>query len=124
MEHYTKQITAPLQGGQGQAVVSGGTATVSVGPTGAGVIWYPTQITISTTTGIETGLDTSIANAYLGPAGVPVTALTTVYGGNGLIGVTLPNLQGGQYLIVIWTGAKNGDTAAVNMTGTMTALDA
>jgi hypothetical protein len=122
MERYSRRVTAPLQGGQGQAVVAGGTALVSVGPTGAGVTWYPSQMTISTTTGIESGLDTSICQIYLGPAGVPVTLLTTVYGGNGLVGVALPALQGGQYVIAQWSGAHNGDVAAVNIGGTMEAL--
>jgi hypothetical protein len=124
MERYTRKVTAPLQGGQGQATVEGHTATVSVGPTGAGVTWYPTQMTISTTTGIETGFDASVAQIYLGPAGVPVTLLTTVLGGNGLVGVALPPLQSGQYVIVQWSAATNGDTAAVNIAGNMEALAA
>ena len=124
MERFARKVTAPLQGGQGQSVVEAGTASVTVGPTGAGVTWYPTQMTISTTTGIQTGLDTSVAQIYLGPAGVPVTLLTTVFGGNGLVGVALPPLQGGQYVIVQWSGAHNGDIAAANIAGNMEALAA
>ena len=124
MERFRRSITAPLQGGQGQVLASNGAGTVSVGPTGAGVTWYPTQMTISTTTGIQNGLDTSIAQIYLGPAGVPVTLLTTVFGGNGLVGVALPPLQGGQFVITVWSGAHNGDTLAVNIGGSQTALAA
>jgi hypothetical protein len=124
MERYVRQVSAPIQPGQFQTTVAGGTAQVTLGPTGAGVIWYPAQVTVSTTTGTTSGLDTSICNIYLGPAGVPVTLLGTVFGGNGILAAALPNLQGGQYLIAVWTGAHNGDTAAVNITGTMTALDA
>jgi hypothetical protein len=122
MERYRRKITAPLQGGQGQAIVAGGVASVTVGPTGAGVTWYPTQMTISTTTGIDTGFDTSVCQIYLGPAGTPVTLLTTIFGGNGLVGVALPPLQSGQYVIAQWSAANDGDTAAVNVAGTMDAL--
>jgi len=118
---YTQPITGiPLTGGQGQAVVAGGAASVTVGPQGLGNIWYPAQVTVSTTTGIN---DNSTCLVYLGSQGVPVTLLGTIFpGGGGTLGLAIPSMAPGQYLIVQWSGAHNGDTAAVNVIGTMDAL--
>jgi hypothetical protein len=99
-----------------------GTAQCQIGPAGLGNIWYPTQVTLSTTTGISTGLDSSVANLYLGPAGTPLTLLGTVFGGNGVVALALPSIQPGQYLIAEWTGANPGDLASMNVQGSMDAL--
>jgi hypothetical protein len=125
MEAYTTRLNGiPLQGGWQQAVVSGNVAQVQIGPQGAGTIWYPAQVTISTTTGLTTGLDTSVANVYTGAAGTPTTLMDTVYGGNGIVAVAFPPLTVGLFIIVKWSAAHNGDFAAVNVTGSMTALAA
>ena len=99
-----------------------GGATVQGGPSGLGNLWYPTQVTVATTTGITTGLDTSICNVYLGPAVSPTTLLGTVFGGNGIVAAALPNIQPGQYLIASWAAANPGDIAAMNVQGSMDAL--
>jgi hypothetical protein len=117
-----RQSGIALQGGWAQTEVSGGGAQVSAGPQGAGTVWYPAQVTVSTTTGIATGLDTSVCNVYLGAAGTPTTLQGTIYGGNGVLAVALPPLTVGLFLIAVWTGAHNGDQAAMNITGTMDAL--
>lgn len=123
IELYTHRIRGiPLTGGQGQSRVANNTATVQVGPQGLGTVWYPSQVTVSTTTGIRTGLDTSVCNIYLGAAGTPTTLQGTIFGGNGLLGVALPNLTVGLFIIAVWTGATNGDFCAVNAQGTMDAL--
>lgn len=120
MVAYTNRVTSvPLTGGQGQAKVAANTATVTIGPQGAGNVWYPAQAVVSTTTGT---LDTSTCKLYLGAQGVPVLLVGTVFSGNGTIALALPPLSPGQYLIAIWTGATNGDVAAVNVVGTMDAL--
>lgn len=118
---YTGRISGvPLTGGQQQGTVPGGGAvTLSVGPQAMGTVWYPTQVTLSTTTG---PLDTSTALAYLGAQGVPVTLVGTVYTGNGTVALAVPPMTPGQVLIVSWTGAKPGDIAALNIIGTMDAL--
>lgn len=119
---YRTPVTGlPLSGGQGQAVVAGGAATVTVGPQGLGNIWYPAQISVSTTSGLA-GNDSSTANVYLGAQGTPITLLGTLLPGTGVLGVAVPSMSPGQYLITIWSGAKNGDVAAVNVIGTMDAL--
>lgn len=107
------------------AAISGaapGTASVQLGPSGLGNVWFPAQVTLSTTTGITTGLDTSIANLYLGPVVNATTLLGTVYGGNGVVAAALPDIQPGQFLIAQWTGATPGDVASMNVSGIMNAL--
>jgi hypothetical protein len=124
MNRFSRPVTGvQLQPGQGQTVVSaGGLATVSVGPSGAGTIWYPAQITVSTSTGLLSGLDTALCSVYIGPAGTPVTLQGTIFGGNGVLAVALPPLSPGQFLVAVWSNAHPGDVAAVNITGTMDCL--
>jgi hypothetical protein len=117
----TCMITLKATGSAPVAAVPG-TAQCQIGPAGLGNIWYPTQVTLSTTSGIATGLDSSVANLYLGPAGTPLTLLGTVYGGNGVVGLALPSIQPGQYLIAQWTGAVPGDMASMNVQGSMDGL--
>jgi hypothetical protein len=121
IQRYTARITGvPLTGGQQQGTVQGsGKASLSVGPQGLGTIWYPTQVTISTTTG---PLDASTALVYLGAQGVPITLVASVFTGNGTIGLAIPTMSPGQVLIVSWTGAQPGDVVSMNIVGTMDAL--
>ena len=103
---------------QGKIPVSGA-LTLQVGPQGLGTVWYPVQVTLSTTTG---ALDTSTALVYLGPLVTPATLVGTVYSGNGTVALAIPAMSPGQTLIIAWTGGKNGDAAAANIIGTMDAL--
>jgi hypothetical protein len=112
---------AASSGGGGGGGTSG-TAQCQLGPAGLGNIWYPAQVTLSTTTGITTGLDTSVASLYLGPVVNATTLLGTVFGGNGIVAAALPSIQPGQYLIAQWSGATPGDIASMNVSGTMNAL--
>jgi len=118
---YTSRATSvPLTGGQNQAAVpSSGNLTLTVGPQGLGTVWYPAQITLSTTTG---ALDTSVALVFLGSQGVPITQVGSVFSGNGVVALAIPSVSPGQVLIVQWTGAHPGDIAALNVVGTMDAL--
>jgi hypothetical protein len=118
---YTRKITGvPLTGGQNAGVVPGsGALTLAVGAQGLGTIWYPAQVTLSTTTG---ALDTSTALVYLGVGGVPTTLVATVYSGNGVVALAVPPQQPGDFIIVVWSGANPGDVAALNVVGTMDAL--
>jgi len=124
MPRFRRAVSSvPLQPGQGQAVIgAGGGAQVTLGPAGSGTIWYPAQVTVSTTTGLQTGLDTSLCAVYLGPAGVPTVLQGNVFGGNGVLAVALPPLAPGLFVIAVWSGGHPGDVAAVNITGTMDAL--
>lgn len=120
-ERYTGRLTGiQLTGGQVQGKIPGsGNLTLQVGPQGLGTVWYPVQVTLSTTTG---ALDTSTALVYLGPLVTPATLVGTVYSGNGTVALAIPSMSPGQTLIIAWTGGKNGDTAAANIIGTMDAL--
>lgn len=121
VEQYSRRITGvPLQPGQAQATVPGsGTLTLTLGPSGLGTVWYPVQVTLLTTTGI---LDTSTALVYLGPLITPATIVAAIDGGNGTAALAIPAMSPGQYLVVNWTGANPGDTASINVIGTMDAL--
>jgi len=106
------------------AAVSGvaGNAQCQLGPSGLGNVWYPTQVTLATGTGIAAGFDNSTANLYLGPVVSNATLLGSVFGGNGIVAAALPPIQPGQFLIAQWTGAGAGDTCIMNIQGTMDAL--
>lgn len=118
---YTGRASGiPLTGGQAQGTVpASGALTLSVGPRALGTVWYPTQVTLSTSTG---ALDASAALVYVGSAQVPSQLVASVYSGNGLVGQVPALMTPGESLIVAWSGAHPGDTAAVNITGTMDAL--
>ena len=119
LQVYRQRITSvPLTGGQAQGKISGtGAATLSVGPAGAGNVWYPASITILTTTGVN---DFSTCSVYLGPAGVPVTLVATLFpGGIGTASLAIPSMTPGQYIIAVWAGGHAADTCSINVVGTM-----
>jgi len=117
---YRGKITGvPLTGGQAQGVIASNALMLSIGPQGLGTVWYPVQVTLSTTTG---ALDTSTALVYLGPLTTPATLVGTVYSGNGTVALAIPSMSPGQFLVIKWSGAHNGDIAAANVIGTMDAL--
>jgi hypothetical protein len=116
VEQYTQKIRGPLQGGYGTATVSGGgAATVTVGPQGTGTIWYPQQASIATTTGAA---DTSTCALYVGP----LSALTLIgsqsyAGGGDSLGLAVPVLYPGSFLVAVWAGGHAGDLAALTIYG-------
>ena len=88
-----------------------------MGPAGAGNVWYPASITILTTTGVN---DFSTCSVYLGPAGVPVTLVATLFpGGIGTASLAIPSMTPGQYIIAVWAGGHAGDVCSINVVGTM-----
>lgn len=121
MQLYRVPVTSvPLVGGQAQGKISAaGAATLSVGPSGFGNVWYPASVTIQTTSGVN---DTSTCEIYLGPANTPVGNLlqaTLFPGGLGTASLAIPSMTPGQYIIGVWSGGKSGDVATINVTGTM-----
>lgn len=121
VEAYSRRVTGvPLQPGQAQGTIPGsGALTLTLGPSGLGTVWYPVQVTLLTTTGV---FDTSTALVYLGPLITPATIVAAIDGGNGTAALAIPSMSPGQFLVVQWTGANPGDTASVNVIGTMDAL--
>lgn len=116
IHHYTQRRTAPIGGnGVAQSVVSGGTATVRIGPSGIGTRWYPQQITLATTTGAA---DNATATGYLGPVATSNSVIFQSYtAGGDVIGLAVPMMQPGDLLTVVWTGAHNGDWAQLVIVG-------
>lgn len=118
---YRATATSQIGGyGVGQSVVSAGTATVRVGPSGVGTRWYPQQLTISTTSGVT---DTSTCIVYLGPSAVPAAILwQSQSGGADVGGAAIPMMQPGDLITAVWSGAKNGDLATLRVIGDLQAL--
>lgn len=101
-----------------------GLASVSAGPAGLGNVWYPAQVVLSTTTGLNGGIDTSLCNVYLGPpnASNPNLLIGSVFTGNGVLAAALPAMTPGLYLTASWSGGVPGDVASMNIIGTMDSL--
>jgi hypothetical protein len=119
---FTRPVQGvPLTGGQAIGTVgAGGSVTVSVGPQGLGNVWYPVQCTISTTTG---ALDTSTCAVYLGSQVQQNLQGGQSYAGGGdVVALSVQSMTPGDLLIAVWTGGNPGDLAAINVTGTMDAL--
>jgi len=124
---YTGHQTTLLIGGYAAKVVPiGGSVTVMVGPQGVGTVWYPQAIAVSTTTGAA---DNSTCAAYLSPLqnGSVLAPITQIVGqsyaaGGDTIGIAVPPLWPGYFLIVVWTGAHVGDLAAMTVYGSQSAL--
>jgi hypothetical protein len=110
-----------LSGGQAQITVNGaGSAILKVGPQGLGVKWYPSSVVVSTSTGVA---DTSTAACYIGSVTLQNLQGGQSYAGGGdTIGLSVASMSPGDLLYVVWTGAKPGATAAMNVFGTMDAL--
>ena len=116
---YQQKVSGlPLVGGQAQGTISAaGALSLSVGPSGIGNVWYPASITIQTTTGVN---DFSTCSVYLGPSGQGITLIATIFpGGTGTASLAIPSMTPGLYIIATWAGGHSGDTATINVVGTM-----
>jgi len=119
----------PITGGYAAVTVKSGTATAFCGPAGVGTVWYPQAVAISTTTGAN---DASTCALYLSPFENTSTALApstqiggqSYAGGGDTIGVAVPPMRNGYYIIAVWSNATNGDVAALQVYGTQQALSA
>jgi len=118
----------PITGGYAAATVSAaGTATAYCGPMGVGTVWYPQAAAISTTSGAN---DTSTCSLYLSPfentskALAPSTQIggQSYAGGGDTIGLAVPPMRNGYYIIAVWAGGNPGDVAALQVYGTQQAL--
>jgi len=126
---YTQVITSVITGGYAaEAVTAAGTVTIYCGPQGIGTVWYPQAIAISTTTGAA---DASTCTAYLSPLqnGTTLAPSTQIVGqsyagGGDTIGIAVPPMRAGMFLVCVWTGAKSGDLAAMQVYGQQGALAA
>jgi hypothetical protein len=122
MQAYRSAVQGmQLAGGQAFGIVNGaGVAVAQVGPQGLGNVWYPAMANITTTTGPG---DVSTCTVYLGSQSLANMAGPTSYAGGGdSIGLSVPALTPGALLIAVWSGAHPGDTATLNIIGTMDCL--
>lgn len=120
LRNYADRVTTPIDDGIGQATVAGGTATVKVGPSGFGVRWYPAQAVINTTTGAN---DPSTCQLFKGVISAASQIGAQSYAGGGdTIGLAGLDLQPGEFIIAVWSGATNGDTATLRVLGDKSSL--
>ena len=123
---YMRTAEGPLPNGYSSAKVASNAATVYVGPMGTGTIWYPTMAVIGTTTGAN---DASTCTLYLSPllngtslASQPQIGGQSYAGGGDTIGLSIPPVYPGYYLIAVWAGAVNGDLATLTVYGSQQSL--
>ena len=121
VEQYARRVRSPLTGGYGTATVSAsGAATVTLGPQGTGTVWYPQQCAIGTTTGAN---DASTCQLYLGPLSqLQLISGTSYAGGGDSIGLGVPPITPGYFIVAVWSNAVNGDLASLAIYGTQDAL--
>lgn len=123
MLRYQTQADSQIGGyGVGQTSVSGsGAATVQVGPSGLGTLWYPQQAILSTSSGVN---DSSTAIAYLGPAGVVSANILfqSFAAGSDVQGIAVPVMQPGDFITCVWSGGHPGDVATLRIIGALTVL--
>lgn len=116
---YTQVRTIPLNR-QAQGIVSGGTVTVSLGPSGVGSKWYPMTAVFTTTTGPTDG---STAVMYNNFVSINTQMNGQGYAGGGdTAGLAIPMMTPGDLIVVQWTRAHNGDVATVTIVGTQDLL--
>lgn len=120
---FITPVTVPIgPDGFAQGIVAGGTVTLSVGPSGTGTSWDLAQISVSTTTGAA---DASTVQFFAQPSGTPNNAWQvgqSYAGGGDQVGLPGIKLVPGERLYAVWSGAHNGDTAIIILTGSKTVL--
>lgn len=121
IEGYTTPRRTMITGGYAASLVaSNGTAAVQIGPQGVGTVWYPASVAIATTSGAA---DVSTCALYIGPLALLTQIGGQSYAGGGdVIGISVPPVYPGYFLVAVWTGAKSGDLASMTVYGAMDAL--
>lgn len=121
---YWRQTAAELWAATPPVTVNaGGNAASFVGPAGVGEVWDVQLVQVNTTT-IITGTGCT-AQVWRGVAGITQDLLFITQNGTfDNIGVTGRPIRAGEQIIVIWEGARPGDVATAQLTGTKTVLEA
>lgn len=97
---------------QQQAVISGNTATIRFGPYGES--WHITRISVKCSTKVLE----SAATIYRGQIGDLYIQDVSYTGSTGDTSDTVHDLVDGENMYVVWTGADNGATATITISGT------
>jgi hypothetical protein len=121
IQMYQHTGRGPIAGnGINSGVISaGGSATVSVGPSGTGCRWYPQSVSLATATGAA---DASTALVYLGAIANGLVVGTSYAAGGDQVGLAVPMMQPGDLLLVVWSGGHPGDWANMQVIGDLEAL--
>jgi hypothetical protein len=124
--YQASQATVITGGYAAKIVPASGIVTIYCGPQGLGMTWYPQAVAISTTTGAN---DSSTCALYLSPLenGTTLAPSTQIggqsyAGGGDTIGLAVPPLWAGLFIVAQWTGATVGDLAALQVYGQQRAL--
>lgn len=122
--HYVTPAQVPIGPyGFAQGIIgAAGTLTLHVGPTAFGTSWELAQASIGTTTGAN---DTATAEFFAQPYGTPSPAWQvgqSYAAGGDQVGLSGIKLVTGEFLFVVWSGAKPGDTATLILSGNQTVL--
>lgn len=123
LQSYTKLLTVPI-GNDGIAnpiAFSGaGTAQLSVGPSGIGASWSPTQANAYTSVG---PLDPASVIIYVGPLpAAQYAVVSALAGGAAQIALGGVALVPGWFIWAVWAGGTPGAEAKLYVTGTKTVL--
>lgn len=122
IHQFGKTMKVAIRPGEGTktAIVSAaGSATISIGPE-ALTTWYVDYVAISTTTGAA---DPSTVAAQVGPASHGIVPTGQSYSGGGdVISLGGRALRPGDYITMVWSGAKTGDTAVATVYGSQDVL--
>lgn len=111
-----------IRTGEGTAsavVPASGAVKLSVGPDGLNT-WYVTYCAISSTSGAG---DASTAQCLVGPIGAGLSPGGQSYAGGGdSIGLGNQRLAPGDYVTIVWSGAKTGDQVTMTVYGSQDIL--
>lgn len=114
---YTGVRRVQIRTGEGTrtgVVPASGSITLSAGPDGLNT-WYATYCAISSTSGAA---DASTAGVLVGPIGAGLSPGGQSYAGGGdSIGLGNQVLRPGDYVTIVWSGAKPGDQVMMTVYG-------
>jgi hypothetical protein len=95
-------------------VAAGGGSVVAIGPSGYGTRWYPNQANLATQLGAS---DTSTCTGYLNVMGPGGFLFQSYLGGGDQQGLAVPQMQPGDLLYFVWSGATVGNWTQIVLIG-------
>jgi hypothetical protein len=108
--------------GFAQGVVAAGTAQLVVGPTGYGTAWDLAQASVNSTVGPTDPATVEFFAQPYGPPSQPWQIGVSYQGGGDQVPLAGIRLVPGLFLFAVWSGATNGSTVTLVVSGTMSAL--
>lgn len=113
--------TAPVWPDQIQVKLNGsGAGTARLGPAGHGITWTLGTISVKTAQTVTTG--TCQCQIYVGDDASAVNFLDGTFSGDtgdSSDAAAGQQIRLGKYVFAVWSGGVAGDTATLNITGTM-----